>query len=179
MQAAFVHHTASVNEYGPQDSAGIVLGIAKYHRDTNGWNDIGYNFLVDRYGQVFEGRAGGVDQAVVGAHAQGYNSQSTSVAQIGTYSAGGITPQAMSATAQLLGWKLSLHGVPTEGVVVLRSGGGSLNRYPSGTPVSVNRICGHRDGDETSCPGDALYGQLAELRTPRVGARRAGRARAA
>ena len=165
VQAAFVHHTASVNEYGPQDSPGIVLGIAKYHRDTNGWNDIGYNFLVDRYGQVFEGRAGGVDQPVVGAHAQGYNSQSTSVAQIGTYSAGGITPQAMSATAQLLGWKLSLHGVPTEGVVVLRSGGGSLNRYPSGTPVSVNRICGHRDGDETSCPGDALYGQLAELRT--------------
>jgi hypothetical protein len=114
---------------------------------------------------VFEGRAGGVDQPVVGAHAQGYNSQSTSVAQIGTYTAGDITPQAMSATAQLLGWKLSLHGVPTEGVVVLRSGGGSLNRYPSGTPVSVNRICGHRDGDATSCPGDALYGQLAELRT--------------
>ena len=165
VQAAFVHHTASVNEYGPQDSAGIVLGIAKYHRDTNGWNDIGYNFLVDRYGQVFEGRAGGVDQAVVGAHAQGYNSESTGVAQIGTFSAGGITPQAMSATAQLLGWKLSLHGVPTEGTVVLRSGGGDLNRFPSGTPVPVNRICGHRDGDATSCPGDALYAQLAELRT--------------
>jgi len=165
VQAGFVHHTVTANEYGPQDSAAIVLGIAKYHRDTNGWNDIGYNFLVDRYGQVFEGRAGGVDQAVVGAHAQGYNAESTSVAQIGTFTAGGITPEAMGATAQLLGWKLSLHGVPVQGTVVLRSGGGSLNRFPAGTPVTVNRICGHRDGDATSCPGDALYVQLPELRT--------------
>jgi hypothetical protein len=165
VQAAFVHHTVTVNAYGPQDSAAIVLGIAKYHRDTNGWNDIGYNFLVDQYGQVFEGRAGGVDQPVVGAHAQGYNGQSTSVAQLGTFTAAAITPQAMSATAQLLGWKLSLHGVPTQGTVVLTSSGGSLNRFPAGTPVTVSRICGHRDGDATSCPGDVLYAQLPELRT--------------
>jgi hypothetical protein len=165
VQAAFVHHTVTVNEYGPQDSAAIVLGIAKYHRDTNGWNDVGYNFLVDKYGQVFEGRAGGVDQAVVGAHAQGYNAQSTSVAQLGTFTAQGITPQALEATARLLGWKLSLHGVPATGTVALRSGGGSLNRFPAGTPVTVNRICGHRDGDATSCPGDALYGQLPALRS--------------
>jgi hypothetical protein len=164
VQAAFVHHTVTVNEYAPTDSPAIVLGIAKFHRDTNGWNDIGYNFLVDRYGQVFEGRAGGVDQAVVGAHAQGYNAQSTSVAQIGTYTAGGITPEAFEATAQLLGWKLSLHGVPAVGTVVLTSGGGSDNRFGAGTPVTVNRICGHRDGDVTSCPGDALYGQLPALR---------------
>jgi hypothetical protein len=164
VQAAFVHHTVTATDYAPTDSAAIVLGIAKFHRDTNGWNDIGYNFLVDRYGQVFEGRAGGVDQAVVGAHAQGYNAQSTSVAQIGTYTAGGITPEALEATAQLLGWKLSLHGVPAVGTVVLTSGGGSENRFGAGTPVTVNRICGHRDGDATSCPGDALYAQLPELR---------------
>src|SRR4051794_33970436 len=92
VQAAFVHHTVTANAYGPQDSPAIVLGIAKFHRDTNGWNDIGYNFLVDQYGQVFEGRAGGVDQPVVGAHAQGYNAQSTSVAQLGTFTAAGVTP---------------------------------------------------------------------------------------
>jgi N-acetylmuramoyl-L-alanine amidase len=164
VQAAFVHHTVTATEYAPTDSAAIVLGIAKFHRDTNGWNDIGYNFLVDRYGQVFEGRAGGIDQPVVGAQAQGYNVQSTSVAQIGTYTAAGITPEAMEATAQLLGWKLTLHGVPTVGTVVLTSGGGSDNRFPAGTPVTVNRICGHRDGDATSCPGDALYAQLPALR---------------
>jgi hypothetical protein len=164
VQMAFVHHTVTANDYAPEQSAAIVLGIAKYHRDTNGWNDIGYNFLVDQYGQVFEGRAGGVDLPVIGAHAQGYNSQSTSVAQLGTFSAGGITEPAMTSTAQLLGWKLALHGVPAQGTVVLTSGGGSVNRFPPGTPVTVNRICGHRDGDATSCPGDALYAQLPDLR---------------
>ena len=86
VQMAFVHHTVTANDYTPEQSASIVLGIAKYHRDTNGWNDIGYNFLVDQYGQVFEGRAGGVEQAVIGAQAQGYNSQSTGVAVLGTFS---------------------------------------------------------------------------------------------
>src|SRR4051794_7915371 len=131
VQAAFVHHTVTANEYAPQDSPAIVLGIAKYHRDTNGWNDIGYNFLVDKYGQIFEGRAGGIDQAVIGAHAQGYNAQSTSVAQLGTFTAQTVTPEALETTARLLGWKLALHGVPAVGTDVLASGGGSLNRFPA------------------------------------------------
>ena len=75
-----MHHTVTTNDYGPEDSAGIVLGIARYHRDSNGWNDLGYNFLVDKYGQVFEGRAGGIDAPVIGAQAQGYNSVSTGIA---------------------------------------------------------------------------------------------------
>jgi N-acetylmuramoyl-L-alanine amidase len=169
VQMAFVHHTVTANEYTPADSPAIVLGIAKYHRDTNGWNDIGYNFLVDRFGQVFEGRAGGVDQAVVGAQAQGYNSASTGVALLGTHTAVGITPAAMAATAQLLGWKLSLHGVPAEGAVAVISGGGDTNRYPAGQAVTFQRISGHRDGDATSCPGDLLYAQLPELRRRATG----------
>jgi hypothetical protein len=164
VQAAFVHHTVGTNDYGPEDSAGIVLGIARYHRDTNGWNDIGYNFLVDKYGQIFEGRAGGIESAVVGAQAQGYNSQSTGVACLGTFSTVAQSEPGMDALARLIGWKLSLHAVPVGGQVTLTSAGGESNRYPSGTPVTVNRICGHRDGDNTSCPGDVLYGQLTDLR---------------
>ncbi len=164
VQAAFVHHTVSSNDYGPEESAGIVLGIARYHRDSNGWNDIGYNFLVDQYGQIFEGRAGGVDQAVIGAQAQGYNSVSTGVATIGTFTSVPFPEAGMEALAHLIGWKLSLHGVPVQGQVVVTSAGGSANRYPSGTPVTLERICGHRDGDSTSCPGNVLYTQLPDLR---------------
>ena len=164
VQAAFVHHTVSANDYGPEESAGIVLGIARYHRDSNGWNDIGYNFLVDQYGQVFEGRAGGVDQAVIGAQAQGYNSESTGIATIGTFTSVPFPEAGMEALARVIGWKLSLHAVPTQGQVVVTSRGGASNRYPAGTPVTLERICGHRDGDSTSCPGNVLYTQLPDLR---------------
>jgi hypothetical protein len=164
VQMAFVHHTVTANGYGPEDSAGIVLGIARYHRDSNGWNDLGYNFLVDVYGQVFEGRAGGIDAAVVGAQAQGYNSLSTGVACIGTFTEVAQSEAGMDALARLIGWKLALHGVPTQGQVTVTSGGGAANRYPAGTPVTFERISGHRDGNATSCPGDVLYDQLADLR---------------
>ena len=165
VQLGFVHHTVNANEYGPEDSAAIVLGIARYHRDHNGWNDLGYNFLVDQYGQIFEGRAGGIDQAIVGAQAQGFNSVSTGVACIGTFMTVAPPPAALDSIARLVGWKLSLHGVPVEGTVTVTSAGGESNRYAAGTPVTFQRVSGHRDGNATSCPGDVLYGLLPDLRT--------------
>jgi hypothetical protein len=164
VQLAFVHHTVNTNAYGPEDSAAIVLGIARYHRDHNGWNDIGYNFLVDQYGQIFEGRAGGMDLAIVGAQAQGFNSVSTGIACIGTFMTVGPPPAALDAIARVVGWKLSLHGVPVQGTITVTSAGGPSNRYPAGTPVTFERVSGHRDGNATSCPGDVLYTQLADLR---------------
>jgi hypothetical protein len=164
VQLAFVHHTVTANDYAPEDSAAIVLAIARYHRDTNRWNDIGYNFLVDQYGQVFEGRAGGVDQAIVGAQAQGWNSVSTGIACLGTFTALAQSEAGLEALAQLIGWKLTLHGVPIVGQVTATSLGGESNRYRSGTPVVFERISGHRDGNVTTCPGDILYAQLADLR---------------
>jgi hypothetical protein len=164
VQLAFVHHTVNANDYAPEDSAGMVLAIAKYHIDHNGWNDLGYNFLVDRYGQVFEGRAGGVELAIVGAQAQGYNSVSTGVACLGTFTDEAWTEPGLEAVAHLIGWKLSLHAVPVVGDVTVTSAGGEANRYPAGTPVTFQRISGHRDGNTTACPGDVLYGQLEDLR---------------
>jgi hypothetical protein len=165
VQMAFVHHTVSANEYGPGDSAAMVLGICRFHRNSNGWDDIGYNFLVDKYGQVFEGRAGGVDQPVVGAQAQGWNAQSTSVSNLGTYQDVPQTAQALDAMSRLLAWKLPLHGAPVTGQVTLESAGGASNRFPSGTQHTYERISGHRDGNETACPGNQLYAQLPHLRS--------------
>jgi hypothetical protein len=164
VRMAFVHHTVSANDYGPAESASIVLSICRYHEDGNGWWDIGYNFLVDRYGKVFEGRAGGITRAVVGAQAQGYNSVSTGISNIGTFESEGQTSPGLKALGRLIGWKLAQHDVPTNGKITVTSAGGSSNRYPSGTPVTFNRISGHRDGDATSCPGSALYGQLGQIR---------------
>jgi hypothetical protein len=165
VQAAFVHHTAGNIDYAPEDSPGIVLGIARYHIQSNGWNDIGYNFLVDKYGNVFEGRAGGIEAAVVGAQAEGFNRDTTGIACLGTFTAVALDDPGLEALAKLIGWKLSIHGVPVQGQVTLTSGGGSTNRYRAGTPVVFERISGHRDSNQTSCPGDQLYAQLPHLRT--------------
>lgn len=164
VQLGYVHHTVNANSYAPQDSAAIVLSICRYHRNDNGWRDLGYNFLVDRYGQIFEGRAGGVDQAVIGAQAQGYNGVSTGVANLGTFSGEPQTPAGVAATAELLAWKLSLHGAPVAGQVTVASAGGPSNRYASGRLVAFERISGHRDADKTACPGDVLHAQLPQIR---------------
>jgi N-acetylmuramoyl-L-alanine amidase-like protein len=164
VKAAFIHHTVSLNDYSPEEAPGIVLAICRYHRNSNGWNDIGYNFLVDKYGTLYEGRAGGIDQPVVGAQAQGYNTQTTGIANIGTYTDVPQTQEALQAMAALIRWKLPLHGAPTAGTTTLRSGGGGTNRYPSGRTITVDRVIGHRDTNSTECPGEMLYAQLTELR---------------
>ena len=170
VQLAFVHHTVNANDYGPEESAGIVLGIAKYHRNYNGWNDIGYNFLVDQYGQIFEGRAGGIDKAIVGAQAQGFNSVSTGVASLGTFTDVPLAVAGIDALGRIIGWKLALHGVPAEGAVTVTSLGGASNRWSAGTAVTLQRVSGHRDGCATTCPGDGLYAQLPDIRARAAGA---------
>jgi hypothetical protein len=164
VRMAFVHHTVTANEYAPEDSHAMVLGICRFHRNTNGWDDIGYNFLVDKYGVIFEGRAGGIDQAIVGAQAQGYNSVSTGVANLGNYEELPPTDAAIDAIARLLAWKLPLHGAPVEGQVSVVSAGGSSNRFSNGRTVTFERISGHRDGNATACPGGQLYAQLPRIR---------------
>lgn len=162
---ALVHHTVSLNGYGPADVPAIVLAICRFHRNGNGWNDIGYNLLADRYGRLYEGRAGGLEAPVVGAQAQGWNGVSTGVAAIGDFS-GSAPPAAMlGAIARGIAWKLGLAGVPAgEPPVGEVSIGGDLNRWREGAHVRFQRISGHRDGDGTECPGGALYARLPELR---------------
>jgi N-acetylmuramoyl-L-alanine amidase len=165
VQVAFVHHTVSLNDYQPSDVPSIILGICRFHRNSNGWNDIGYNFLVDKFGTQWEGRAGGMNQPVVGAQAQGFNSQSTGIANIGTFDDVPETDAALKSMAALIRWKLPLTGAPTAGTMQLVSAGGSDNRYPAGTRVTLERVSGHRDVDATDCPGGMLYQQLPALRS--------------
>jgi hypothetical protein len=163
---AVVHHTETLGAYSPGQSAAIVLGICLFHRDGNRWNDIGYDLLVDRYGQIFEGRAGGAEQPVLGAQSGGWNAVSTGVAMIGSYTSAPPPPAALRALERALAWKLSLAGVPAQGSVSERSIGGErgVNRYRRGTLVRFPRIAGHRDADFTSCPGGALYALLPRIR---------------
>ena len=160
---AIVHHTAGSNSYTESQSAGIVRAIYLYHVQGNGWNDIGYNFLVDKYGQIFEGRYGGTTRAVIGAHAMGFNVGSVGVAVIGNYSAATVTPEARAALVSLLAWRLDLaHIDPASRVVRVSTGN---PRYPPGAAVTLNAISGHRDTYPTSCPGTSLYAQLPAIRT--------------
>jgi len=152
IKAAFVHHTVTANEYTPEEAPSIVLGICRFHRNSNGWNDIGYNFLVDKFGTIYEGRAGGVDRAVIGSQAANNNSDTTGISNLGTHTAVPQTEPALRAIADLLRWKLSLHGVPAQGQVTLGSG------------RTIERISGHRDVNSTACPGNALYAQLPAIR---------------
>ena len=159
---AIVHHTAGSNSYRAGQSAAIVRAIELYHVQGNGWNDIGYNFLVDKYGQVFEGRYGGMTRAVIGAHAMGFNAGSTGIALIGNYGSAGVTPAARAALVSLLAWRLDLAHVDPLSKVVRISAGNP--RYPAGKAVTLKAISGHRDTYPTSCPGANLYAQLPSIR---------------
>jgi hypothetical protein len=160
-----VHHTESLSSYSRAEAPAVVLGICRFHRNGNGWLDIGYNLLVDRFGTVYEGRAGGVAEPVIGAQAGGWNSVSTGIAMIGSFTRSLPPAAAREALARVLTWKLSLAGVPASGTIVKESAGGDENRWPAGSDVRLNRVAGHRDVDSTDCPGGALYGWLPRLRT--------------
>ena len=166
VQLAFVHHTENPNGYAPSEVPAMLRAIFLFHRDTNGWNDIGYNFVLDRFGRIWEARAGGIDEPVTGAQAGGYNYCSTGVAVLGEYGGVRISPAARAALVRLLAWKLALHGTPVAGRVVVRvnPAGAVYSRFPANAHVSLPRVAGHRDADSTECPGNALYGELSGVR---------------
>jgi len=164
VKAATIHHTVTSGGYSEAEAPGIVLGICRYHRNANGWNDIGYNALVDRFGNIYAGRAGGLRKAILGAHSQGFNGQTTGVAAIGTHTSAPITPAAQEGFVSFLAWKLGAHRIPARGKTTLTSAGGSASRYPAGRRVRINRIFGHGRVGLTACPGAELERQLGALR---------------
>jgi flagellar hook assembly protein FlgD len=158
---AIVHHTAGSNSYTPAQSAAIVRGIQIYHVKGNGWDDIGYNFLVDKYGQIFEGRYGGMDRPVIGAHALGFNTGAVGVSVIGDYRSAAISAAAKASLEELLAWRLDVAHVDPLSLVSRISGGSP--KFPRGVPVLLRAVSGHRDVNFTDCPGGALYAELPQI----------------
>jgi N-acetylmuramoyl-L-alanine amidase-like protein len=164
VKAAFVHHTVQSNSYSPSESAALVRADYLYHVRGRGWNDIGYNFLVDRYGRVFEGRYGGVTRAVLGAHAGGFNTNTTGVSLLGTFTSSRPTGPMLAGLQRLLAWKLDLTHVNPRGLTVLTSAGGANTRYPPGRRVVARTILGHRSTSYTDCPGSPTIARLPSIR---------------
>lgn len=161
---ATVHHTAGSNDYSKSESAEIVRAIYAYHAQTLGWCDIGYNALVDKYGQIFEGRAGGLDKPVQGAHAGGFNENTVGVAMMGDYSTQDPSQETVDSVGKFLGWRLGKAGLDPKGTTTMTSEGTDFTFIGKGKSVDLPVIFGHRDVGNTECPGDAGYARLGEIR---------------
>ena len=149
IRAAVVHHTATGNDYAPQDSAAIIRSIYAYHTMTLGWCDIAYNALVDKYGQVFEGRAGGITKDVLGSHTGGFNRDVWGVSLIGDFEEDPPTDIMVKTAGRLLGWRMSLDRVNPLSTVQLKSAGGQHTVVPGGNSVTLPEIFAHRDVGNT------------------------------
>jgi uncharacterized protein with LGFP repeats len=164
VRAAVVHHTAGSNDYSPLESAGIVKAIYAYHSKTLGWCDIAYNALVDKYGQVFEGTAGGLTKPVQGIHTGGFNRNTWGVAMMGNFDDVAPTPIQIRTVGRLLGWRLGIDDVDPKGGVALQSAGGHYTTFPTGSVATLPTIFTHRDVSNTDCPGNAVYALMDEIR---------------
>ena len=165
-----VHHTDTSDDY--TDRAGAeaqIRSIYYYHSVTQGWGDIGYNFLIDKFGNIYEGRysrdyAGanptGDDASgngVTGAHTGGWNSGTVGVALLGTLTTHDATPAAREALERLLAWESSRHGIDPQATEPF------VNPV-SGATITTPNIAGHRDYAATACPGDTFYATLPTIR---------------
>ena len=153
-----VHHTVSSNDYSAGDVPGLIRGMYRYHTRSLGWSDIGYNFLVDRFGRIWVGRAGGPAKAVRGAHTLGFNHCSTGVSVIGNFETAKPNRKIIKAISRVAAWKLHQYGRSPRGYTWVRSEGS--DRYAYGQRVRLHVIDGHRDTNDTACPGTYLYNRL-------------------
>ncbi|MGP5305348.1 S-layer homology domain-containing protein [Brachybacterium alimentarium] len=163
VKAVIIHHTAGTNSYTKAESAQIVRGILSYHTGTLGWADVGYNILVDKYGQIFEGRSGGLHRNIVGAHAYGFNTGSFGISVLGDYSSTTLPAAGRQAVGRLVAWKL-LTTFQTSVTAKSSWTPGSGTRFTPGKTISLAKMMGHRDVNYTECPGLNLYNQFGTIR---------------
>ncbi len=178
MRAMVVHHTVTTNGYGQDEVPKLLQGIHRFHTKTRGWCDVAYNFLVDRFGTIWEGRSGGIDRPVIGGHARGFNSNTFAVALLGQHQGGISNPPpahpsaaSLQAVEALGAWKLRLHGVDPNGTTLLKNTAtDGVMKHPPSQYVEVPTILAHRDLGVTSCPGNRalpVVGEMKSTFTPR------------
>ena len=164
LKMAHVHHTVNSNSYSQSEADDLIRGIYAYHVKGRKYCDIAYNFLIDRFGRIYEGRYGGIDQPVIGGHAMGFNTSSTGIAALGTFTSQPPPRKVVSAYKRLLAWRLDVAHLRPTGTTVMTSGGGSSQKFERGEQVTLPIISGHRDTGLTSCPGAKLYEKLPVIR---------------
>jgi hypothetical protein len=163
IEQVHIHHTVNSNDYGKADVAALIRGMYRYHTQNLGWSDLAYNFLVDRFGRIWVGRAGGANKPVRGAHTLGFNATSTGISAIGNFELVKPTVEMTEAIAQLAAWKLSRYGRDADGATTVVSEGS--DKFRTGRVVTLPVIDGHRDTNDTACPGSNLYAVLPAIRT--------------
>lgn len=149
VKMAVVHHTASSNDYTREQVHNQLRIIQNYHIGL-GWSDVGYNALVDRFGRVYEGRKGGLDRAIIGAHARNFNTGSFGVAVLGNFTNQQAPQAAIDSVGRIIGYKAAIHGFDP---------GGNVTFNGESRPAVV----GHRDVGQTACPG-LIQQRLPEIR---------------
>ncbi|MFM7069891.1 MAG: peptidoglycan recognition protein [Actinomycetes bacterium] len=164
LKLAVVHHSATGNAYTQSQVPSILRSIQAYHMDGRGWSDIAYNFVVDKFGTVWEGRGGGIERPVIGAHAMGFNTSTVGVMVLGDYTQAGVVPSAgaLESVSRVIGWKFALHRIDPATRTSFTSGGSTT--ISAGTVVDLPRVVGHKDVGATGCPG-SVYGYLGSIRS--------------
>ena len=169
IEMGVIHHTENPNGYSPGEVPAMLRAIYEFHVHGRGWFDIGYNFVVDRFGRIWEARQGGIDLPVLGAQAGDWNQISFGVAVLGTYTDVRPSSAAVAAVERLTAWKLALSGLPAVGELEAVASGADIGwtQFHAGEHVRFPRIAGHRQVDATDCPGNAFFAELPAIR-PRV-----------
>ncbi len=167
VKMVFVHHTDSRNEYAQNEASAIMRAIYAYHTKSLGWSDIGYNFLVDRFGTIYEGHYGGMTRGVVGAQVLGFNTGSVGISVIGDFAGDAIPAEALASLEKLIAWKLKLHHLKPGRTARIRCSYGQ--KFRTGQMVTFPVVAGHRDANFTECPGNVFYPLLPTVRLEAAG----------
>ncbi|HWU22623.1 MAG TPA: N-acetylmuramoyl-L-alanine amidase, partial [Nocardioides sp.] len=156
-----VHHSDNGNHYKRAEVPRMIRSIFRYHTVTLGWADIAYNFLVDRYGRIWVGRRGSMKMAR-GAHTLGFNQSSVGIAALGNFQEVVPNSDMIHAIARVAAWKLSLFDRDPLGKIWVISEGS--DKFRPGQRVHLPVIDGHRNTNDTDCPGVHLYRHLPMIR---------------